>query len=258
MTHPARTILIPDDTSIARGVTLARRLVAEALGTALLLAVVVGSAVMGDRLAGGNAAIALLVNSIASGCGLVVLIVTFGAVSGAHLNPVVTLAEAWQRHLPAGLALPYVGAQVAGAFAGVAVAHLMFGEPVFAAATQARTGAGLWWSEGVATFGLIATIVGCGRTRPAVTPYAAARFVVAGYWFTASSSFANPALTLARAATGTCAGIRLADVPGYVLAQLAGAAAATGILGSLYPRAPVGATVAGGPGVTRAVPRRAP
>jgi len=238
MTHPARTILIPDDTGTPHGVTLARRLVAEGLGTALLLAVVVGSAIMGDRLAGGNAAVALLVNSIASGCGLVVLILTFGAVSGAHLNPVVTLSEAWQRNLPAGLVLPYVGAQVAGAFAGVAVAHLMFGEPVFAAATQARTGPGLWWSEGVATFGLIATITGCARTRPAATPYAAALFIVAGYWFTASSSFANPALTLARAATGACAGIRLADVPGYVLAQLAGATAAVCVSSWLYPRAP--------------------
>lgn len=224
--------------------SLSRRLAAEGLGTALLLAVVVGSAIMGERLAGGNAAIALLVNSIASGCGLVVLILMFGAVSGAHLNPVVTLSETWQRNLPAPLALPYVAAQVAGAFAGVAVAHGMFGAPAFAAATQARTGAALWWSEGVATFGLLATIIACTRTRPAVTPYAAALFIVAGYWFTASS-FANPALTLARAATATCAGIRLADVPGYVLSQLAGAAAATVVFGWLYPRAPAGATVAG-------------
>jgi glycerol uptake facilitator-like aquaporin len=228
---------------------LARRLVAEGLGTALLLAVVVGSAIMGDRLAGGNAAIALLVNSIASGCGLVVLILMFGGVSGAHLNPVVTLSEAWQRNLPAGLALPYVAAQVAGAFAGVAVAHAMFGEPAFAAATHARTGAALWWSEGVATFGLMGTIISCTRTRPAATPYAAALFIVAGYWFTASSSFANPALTLARAATDTCAGIRLADVPGYVLAQLAGAAAATAVFGWLYPRAAL---------VSRVVPPPAP
>ena len=224
--------------------SLSRRLAAEGLGTALLLAVVVGSAIMGERLAGGNAAIALLVNSIASGCGLVVLILTFGAVSGAHLNPVVTLSETWQRNLPAALALPYVAAQVAGAFAGVAVAHGMFEAPAFAAATQARTGAALWWSEGVATFGLLATIIACTRTRPAATPYAAALFIVAGYWFTASSSFANPALTLARAATATCAGIRLADVPGYVLSQLAGAAAATIVFGWLYPRAPV-AAVAG-------------
>ena len=232
---------------------LARRLVAEGLGTALLLAVVVGSAIMGDRLAGGNAAIALLVNSIASGCGLVVLILMFGGVSGAHLNPVVTLCEAWQRNLPAALALPYVAAQVAGAFAGVAAAHAMFGEPAFAAATQARTGAALWWSEGVATFGLMATIIGCTRTRPAAAPYAAALFIVAGYWFTASSSFANPALTLARAATDTCAGIRLADVPGYVLAQLAGAAAANVVFGWLYPRAADGRAV-----VSPVVPPPAP
>jgi glycerol uptake facilitator-like aquaporin len=220
---------------------LVRRLVAEGLGTALLLAVVVGSAVMGDRLAGGNAAIALLVNSIASGCGLVVLILAFDA----HLNPVVTLSEACRRNLPAAFVLPCVAAQAAGAFAGVAAAHLMFGAPVFAAATLARTGAALWWSEGVATFGLVATVIGCARTRPHATPYAAALFIVAGYWFTASSSFANPALTLARAATGTCAGIRLADVPGYVLAQLAGAAAATAVFSWLYPATP-------------AVPQRAP
>jgi glycerol uptake facilitator-like aquaporin len=226
------------------GMTLARRLVAEGLGTALLLAVVVGSAIMGDRLAGGNAAIALLVNAIASGCGLVVLILMFGGVSGAHLNPVVTLSEAWQRNLPATLALPYVALQIVGAFAGVAIAHLMFGEPAFAAATHARTGATLWWSEGVATFGLIATIISCARTRPAVTPYAAALFIVAGYWFTASSAFANPALTLARAATDTCAGIRLADVPGYVMAQLAGAAAATVVFAWLHPRAPAGVAAA--------------
>jgi glycerol uptake facilitator-like aquaporin len=225
--------------------TLARRLVAEGLGTALLLAVVVGSAIMGDRLADGNAAIALLVNAIASGCGLVVLILMFGSVSGAHLNPVVTLSEVWQRNLPAGLALPYVAMQAGGAFAGVALAHLMFGEPAFTAATHARTGAALWWSEGVATFGLMATVISCARTRPAVTPYAAALYIVAGYWFTASSSFANPALTLARAATDSCAGIRLADVPGYVFAQLAGAALATLVFSWLIPSTPAGATVAG-------------
>ena len=232
MKYPVLSFPVP------AGASLPRRLVAEGLGTALLLAVVVGSAIMGDRLASGNAAVALLVNSVASGCGLVVLILTFGAVSGAHLNPVVTLSEAWQRKLPAAYALPYVVVQAGGAFAGVAVAHLMFGEPAFAAATQARTGAALWWSEGIATFGLMTTILGCSRTRPAATPYAAALFIVAGYWFTASSSFANPALTLARAATATCAGIRLVDVPGYVLAQLAGGAAATVVFGWLYPRAP--------------------
>jgi len=224
---------------------LARRLVAEGLGTAMLLAIVVGSAIMGDRLAGGNAALALLVNAIASGCGLVVLILTFGSVSGAHFNPVVTLSETWQRNLPAALALPYIALQAGGAFAGVALAHLMFGAPAFAAATQVRTGAALWWSEGVATFGLMATLIGCARTRPAVVPYAAALYIVAGYWFTASSSFANPALTLARAATDSCAGIRLADVPGYVLAQLAGGALATAVFSWLVPAAPAGATVAG-------------
>jgi glycerol uptake facilitator-like aquaporin len=234
MKHPSHTLPAPEHAEVS----LARRLAAEGLGTALLLAVVVGSAIMGERLAGGNAAIALLVNAIASGCGLVVVVLAFGGVSGAHLNPVVTLSETWQRNLPAAYALPYVVAQAGGAFADVALAHLMFGAPVFAAATQARTGAALWWSEGVATFGLMATILGCTRTRPAATPYAAALFIVAGYLFTASSSFANPALTLARAATATCAGIRLADVPGYVLSQLAGGAVATVVFGWLYPRAP--------------------
>ncbi len=207
--------------------TLARRLAAEAIGTALLLAMVVGSATMANRLAGGNAALALFANSTASATGLLALILTFGAISGAHFNPALTLSEAWQGAMKLSDALPYVAAQVLGAFVGVAAAHAMFGEPIFAAATHARTGAALWRSEFVATFGLIFVINGCARNRPAITPFAVAAYIVSAYWFTASSSFANPALTLARAATGTVAGIRLADVSGYVCAQMLGAIAAT-------------------------------
>ena len=207
--------------------TLGRQLVAEALGTALLLAVVVGSATMADRLAGGDAALALLANGIASATGLLALILAFGAISGAHFNPAVTLAEAWQGGMEWRAFPPYVAAQLAGAFAGVAAAHAMFGEPAFSAATQVRTGAPLWWSEFVATFGLIAVIGGCARNHPGLTPLAVAAYIASAYWFTASGSFANPALTLARAASGTPAGIRLEDVAGYAAAQLLGAIAAT-------------------------------
>jgi len=223
----------------------ARRIVAEALGTALLLAVVIGSGIMGENLAGGNVAIALLANAIATGCGLVALILMFGTISGAHFNPVVTLSEAWQKNLPMGDVLPYIAAQVVGAFAGVAAAHLMFGEPVFFASTHIRTGGAQWWSEFVATFGLIATIISCSRSRPAVTPFAVAVYITAAYWFTSSTSFANPAVTLARAASNTFAGIRPEDVGGFIVAQLLGAAAATGLFCWLYPTAHKDATVAG-------------
>ncbi len=207
--------------------TLARRLAAEALGTALLLAVVVGSATMADRLCGGNAAIALFANSVASAGGLLALILAISAISGAHFNPVVTLSEAWQGGMKWSDALPYMAAQACGALAGVAAAHAMFGEPAFSAASHARTGAAQWWSEFVATFGLIFVISGCARSRPAMTPFAVAAYIVSAYWFTASSSFSNPALTLARAATGTVAGIRLQDVSAYAAAQMLGAIAAT-------------------------------
>lgn len=218
--------------------TLARRLVAEALGTAMLLAVVVGSGIMAERLAGGNVAIALLANALATGAGLVALILMFGAVSGAHFNPAVTLSEAWQGKLPGRDVALYLVVQVAGAFAGVAAAHGMFGEALFSASTHVRTGASQWWSECVATFGLIAVIMGCSRARPAMTPFAVAAYITSAYWFTASTSFANPAVTLARAATNSFAGIRPADAPGFIAAQLAGAAAATALFGWLY-RAPV-------------------
>lgn len=230
--------------------TLARRLVAEGLGTALLLAVVVGSGIMAERLAGGNVAIALLANAIATGAGLVALILMFGTISGAHFNPVVTLSEAWQKNVPAREVLPYIALQVAGAFAGVAAAHGMFAhdmfdQALFSASNHVRTGASQWWSEFVATFGLIGVIIGCSRSRPAITPFAVAAYITAAYWFTASTSFANPAVTLARSASNTFAGIRPADAPGFILAQLAGAIVATLVFCWLYPAPPAAATVGG-------------
>ncbi|RZA36800.1 MAG: aquaporin family protein [Lysobacteraceae bacterium] len=225
--------------------SFARRMVAEGLGTALLLAVVVGSGIMAERLAGGNAAIALLANAIATGAGLVALILMFGTISGAHFNPVVTLSEAWQKNLPASDVIPYIAMQLAGAFAGVAAAHLMFDVPVFFASEHVRTGIAQWWSEFVATFGLIAVIIGCSRSRPGVTPFAVATYITAAYWFTASTSFANPAVTLARSATNTFAGIRPDDAFGFIVAQLLGAAAATPLFCWLYPAAHRESTVAG-------------
>lgn len=225
--------------------TQARRLVAEGLGTGLLLAVVVGSGIMAEHLAGGNVAIALLANAIATGAGLVALILMFGTISGAHFNPVVTLSEAWQKNMPASEVLPYILVQVIGAFVGVAAAHLMFGEPVFFASTHVRAGIGQWWSEFVATFGLLAVIIGCSRSRPTATPFAVAAYITAAYWFTSSTSFANPAVTLARAASNTFAGIRPIDAPGFIVAQLLGAAAATLLFCWLYPAVPQDATIGG-------------
>ena len=223
----------------------ARRLVAEGLGTAFLLAVVVGSGIMAERLSGGNVAIALLANTIATGAGLVALILTFGPISGAHFNPAVTLSEAWQRNMPAREVLPYIAVQLIGAFAGVMAAHLMFEAPLLFASAHERSGPAQWWSEFVATFGLLAVIIGCSRSRPSITPFAVATYITAAYWFTASTSFANPAVTLARAASDTFAGIRPVDAPGFILAQLAGAAAATIVFCWLYPAAPKDATIAG-------------
>ncbi|WP_426106797.1 aquaporin [Massilia sp. TSP1-1-2] len=238
--------------------TFARRLLAEGLGTALLLAIVVGSGIMGERLAGGNAAIALLANALATGAGLVALILMFGTISGAHFNPVVTLSEAWQENMPRREVLPYIAVQVAGAFAGVMAAHAMFDLALLSASAHARTGGGQWFSEFVATFGLLAVIIGCSRSRPAMTPFAVATYITAAYWFTASTSFANPAVTLARAATNTFAGIRAGDTPAFIGAQLAGAAAATLVMGWLHPAAPRDATVAGtvAPGDFRDAPPR--
>ena len=212
----------------------ARRYVAEFIGTALLLAVVVGSGIMGERLANGNVAIALLANSIATGGGLVALILVFGPVSGAHFNPAVSLALAGsRRHLWSDIP-GYLLAQVAGGIAGVWAAHAMFGEPILQVSEKLRPGAALMFSEVVATFGLLATIFGCIRHRPAAVPYAVAVYIVAAYWFTASTSFANPAVTVARSFTNTFAGIRPADAPGFIAAQLAGAALAVLFDGWLY------------------------
>lgn len=214
--------------------TLSRKLAGEFLGTAFLLAIVIGSGIMGERLAGGNVAIALLGNTLATGAGLVALILTFGPISGAHFNPVVTLGDVYFGHLHWPHAVMYVGVQIAGAFAGVAAAHGMFGEAVFFASRHVRTGPAQWWSEFVATFGLLAVIISCSRTRPAATPFAVAAYITAAYWFTSSTSFANPAVTLARAASDTFAGIRPQDAPGFVVAQLVGAAAAVATFGWLY------------------------
>jgi glycerol uptake facilitator-like aquaporin len=231
---------------------LDRRVVAEAVGTALLLAAVVGSGIMGERLAGGNVAVALLANTLATGAALVALILTFGPISGAHFNPAVTLADAWRGRLGWSVVPMYVLAQVAGAFAGVAVAHLMFDEPLFSASRHARAGLPQLVSEFVATFGLLAVIWGCVRSRAAAVPFAVAAYITAAYWFTASTSFANPAVTLARSATDTFAGIRPVDAPGFIGAQLAGAAAATALFGWLAPSA------AAAPVVVARVSREAP
>jgi glycerol uptake facilitator-like aquaporin len=206
--------------------SLSRALAAEALGTALLLAIVVGSGIMGERLAAGNTAVALLANSLATGAGLTVLILMFGPISGAHFNPLVSLAEVARRRLTWPVALAYIGAQVLGAFAGVAAAHLMFQEPLFAASQHVRSGTAQMWSEFVAAFGLLATIHMIGRTKADAVPYAVGLYISAAYWFTASTSFANPAVTLARSATDTFAGIRPDDVPGFIVAQLLGAGVA--------------------------------
>lgn len=215
--------------------SMARRLVSEGLGTAMLLAVVVGSGIMAERLAGGNLAIALLANALATGAGLIALILMFGTISGAHFNPVVTLSEAFQKNMLGKEVLPYILVQVLGAFAGVAAAHGMFENPLFFASGHVRTGMAQWWSEFLATFGLIAVIISCTRSRPAVTPFAVAAYITAAYWFTSSTSFANPAVTLARAASNTFAGIRPADTPAFIIAQLLGAAVATAVFCWLYP-----------------------
>jgi glycerol uptake facilitator-like aquaporin len=219
--------------------TLARRAVSELVGTALLLATVVGSGIMGEKLAGGNVAIALLANTVATGAGLVALILTFGPVSGAHFNPAVTLADASQGGLSWRDVPVYFGAQIAGAFAGVAVAHVMFREPaLFFASQHERSGIAQLVSEFVATFGLLSVIWGCVRRRPAVVPFAVGAYITAAYWFTSSTSFANPAVTLARAASDTFAGIRPADAPGFIVAQLLGAAASTALFRWLVPTLP--------------------
>ncbi|HEV8019951.1 MAG TPA: MIP/aquaporin family protein [Candidatus Lustribacter sp.] len=203
-----------------------RAVVAEFVGTAFLLAAVVGSGIMAQRLCGGNVGLALLANALATGGALVALIIAFGSVSGAHFNPVVTLASAL-RDKNWSIVLPYVCAQLLGALAGTALANLMFGLPAFAVSHHERSGAAMVVSEFVATFGLLAVIWGCARSRPDAAPYAVAAYIVGAYWFTPSTSFANPAVAIARSLTDTFSGIRPIDVPPFVLAQIAGGIAAT-------------------------------
>ena len=210
-----------------------RALVSEFIGTALLLAAVVGSGIMGERLAGGNVAVALLANTLATGAALVALILTFRQFSGAHFNPAVSCADASQGRISWTRAMAYVIAQISGALVGVAVADVMFGEPVYSWSQHARSGLPQIMSEAVATFGLLSVIRGCSGDRMNAVPFAVGAYITAAYWFTSSTSFANPAVTLARAVTNTFTGIRPADVPGFLLGQLVGAAAATLLFGWL-------------------------
>ncbi len=215
--------------------SLSRRIVAEFVGTLLLLAAVVGSGIMGERLAGGNVAIALLANTIATGAALIAIILAFGPISGAHLNPAVTLADAWQGGIAWRETPTYIVAQLAGASTGVGAAHLMFGVALFSPSTHIRSGPAQILSEFVATFGLLAVIWGCARQRPAAIPFGVGAYITAAYWFTASTSFANPAVTIARSFTNTFAGIRPVDAPAFVAAEFAGAFAATLLFKWLIP-----------------------
>jgi glycerol uptake facilitator-like aquaporin len=207
--------------------SLKQRLFAEALGTALLVATVIGSGIMGERLAAGNVAIALLGNTIATGAILVVLILVFGPISGAHFNPVVSLSFAVQRQLKWTEGLFYSAVQIMGGMAGAVLAHVMFEMPLIQTSTHLRTGIGIWTGEFVASFGLLMTIIGCLRNRPEAVPYAVGLFITAGYWFTSSTSFANPAVTIARSLTDTFSGISPNDVPAFIVAQIFGSLAAT-------------------------------
>ena len=215
--------------------TLSRRVVAEFLGTGFLVAAVVGSGIMGERLAVGNVAIALLANTISTSAVLVALILIFGPISGAHFNPVVTLADAWEGGIRWTEAPPYVLAQILGGLIGAVGAHLMFGLSVFSLSQHTRSGQAQWFSEFVATFGLLTVIWGCSRLRANAVPFAVGAYITAAYWFTASTSFANPAVTIARCLSNTFAGIRPVDVPWFVFAQLLGGFAATLVFGWLVP-----------------------
>jgi glycerol uptake facilitator-like aquaporin len=233
--------------------SLNRRVVAEAVGTAMLLAAVVGSGIMADRLSGGNQAIALLANTIATGAALVALILTFGPISGAHFNPAVTVADASQGGLAWRDVPAYLIAQCSGAVLGVWMAHAMFEQRLFMLSRHERSGPAQMFSEFVATFGLVAVIWGCSRRRSSAVPFAVAAYITAAYWFTASTSFANPAVTFARALSDTFAGIRPIDVPGFVVAQFVGAMAATFLFRWLAPALPESATdvVMARPGLRR-------
>jgi glycerol uptake facilitator-like aquaporin len=221
---------------------LLQRSAAEGVGTAFLLIAVVGSGIMAERLSGGNVGLALLANSTATGAGLIALILAFGPVSGAHFNPVVTLADASLGGIAWKDAPWYIAAQISGAFAGVAAANLMFNEPVFFVSHRVRAGSGQILGEFIATFGLLAVIWGCARLRSSAVPFAVGAYIAGAYWFTSSTSFANPAVTLARTLTDTFAGIRWTDVPAFIIAQLVGAAAATLFLWWLIPSLPKMAT----------------
>ena len=213
---------------------LQRRLAAEALGTGLLVTTVVGSGIMAAKLAGGNMAIALLGNTIPTGAILVVLITIFGPVSGAHFNPAVSLVMAWRGELKGADLAAYIGAQIVGGSLGTVAAHAMFGLALLQASTTVRTGGAQWFAEVVAAFGLLLTIIGCVRTKPDTVPTAVGLYITAAYWFTASTSFANPAVTIARALTDTFAGIAPADVPAFIVAQLTGAFAGAALAAWLW------------------------
>ena len=213
---------------------LKRRLFSEWLGTALLVAVVIGSGIMAENLADGNAAIALFGNTLATGAALVVLILIFGPISGAHFNPVVSLSFALQCKLPWPEFFTYIIVQIIGGVAGAMLAHIMFNLPLIETSTHARTGVGVWIGEIVASFGLLATILGCLRSRPEAIPYAVGLFITAGYWFTSSTSFANPAVTIARSLTDTFSGIRPGDVGGFIVAQIVGTLLATAVFNWLW------------------------
>jgi len=215
--------------------TLARRACAEFLGTALLVAAVVGSGIMGERLAAGNTAIALLANTVATGAALVALILTFGPISGGHFNPVVTLADAWEGGIPWTETSHYILAQILGGISGAIAAHLMFGLSVVSLSQHTRSGRAQWFSEFVATFGLLSVIWGCSRLRSNAVPFAVGAYITSAYWFTASTSFANPAVTIARCFSDTFAGIRPLDVPWFVFAQFLGGFVATMVFRWLVP-----------------------
>jgi glycerol uptake facilitator-like aquaporin len=221
--------------------SLSRRGAAEFTGTLFLVATVVGSGVMAERLANGNVALALLANTIATGAALVALIFTFGGISGAHFNPVVTVMDALERGLPWREVAHYIGSQILGGIMGTAVAHLMFGSPPISLSHHARSGGAQVFSEFVATFGLMSVILGCSRLRSNAVPFAVGAYITAAYWFTASTSFANPAVTIARSLSDTFAGIRLIDVPGFIGAQFLGAFAATLFFRWLVPNLQAGA-----------------
>jgi glycerol uptake facilitator-like aquaporin len=212
-----------------------RAVVAEFVGTAFLLLAVVGSGIMAQRLCGGNVGLELLANAVATGGALVALILAVGPISGAHLNPAVTIADAWQGGVSWTMVVPYMAAQVLGALAGTAFADGMFGLPLFFVSHHDRSGGTMFVSEFVATFGLVAVIWGCVRSKPAATPFAVAAYIVGAYWFTPSTSFANPAVTVARSLTDTFAGIRPADAPLFIVAQFLGALAATALFAYLLP-----------------------